>query len=209
MSEPIHTVLCVDDEPEIVETLRRTLRNEGYRFVGTTSPHEALALVEAGGVDLLVADIDMPGMTGLELVARVRRSRPHVVRMLLTGDASLQSALHAINEGEVHRYLTKPWQKQHLRDTIQEALARLDELRQQAAANQQAHRRDVLLAELERAHPGIRHVALADGVYELDVDRLATVLVALRETGLADMCRPPSPRPTISGEAPTEAFGKD
>ena len=208
MSHTQATVLFVDDEPEILETLRRTLRNESYRVLTTTSPDEALGLIEREDVDVLVADIDMPGMTGLELVARVRRVRPEVVRMLLTGDASVDSAMSAINEGEVHRYLTKPWQKQHLRDTIRQALERLDEMREAAAADRAAHRRATLLAELERAHPGIRHVALDEGVYVLDVTRLSGALVELSTTALADLCQPRPSRAGISGEAPTEAIGK-
>lgn len=180
MSNRKHTVMVVDDEPEIVESLRRTLRNEPYTVLGTTSPFEAFEAVEAGGVDVLVADIDMPELNGLELVAKVRAVRPEVVRILLTGDASLDSALEAINRGEVYRYLTKPWRARELRDTVREALGRLDELRRAAAADRATRAREAMLSALEWEHPGIRTVTLVGGVHVLDVVRLRAILADAR-----------------------------
>jgi DNA-binding NtrC family response regulator len=173
-----HTLLLVDDEPEILESLRRALRNEGYRILVANDAERALAHLEREPIDVLVADIDMPGMTGLELVTHARRAWPGTVRMLLTGDASLDSALHAINEGEVHRYLTKPWSNAELRATLRQALARLDELRRAAAADRATVSRDALLAELERAHAGIRTVPLDEGAYLVDAERVVALLPA-------------------------------
>ncbi|WP_157068776.1 response regulator [Sandaracinus amylolyticus] len=171
-SERAHTVLVVDDEIEILESLRRTLRGESYRLVTTTSPHEALESVRAGEVDVVISDIDMPEMSGIELVAEIRRVAPDVVRVLLTGDASLPSALSAINEGEVHRYLTKPWDKHELRAMLRQALERLDELRRIAEADRRSRERSEMLDELEREHPGIREVVRVDGAYAIDAERL-------------------------------------
>lgn len=178
-----HTILIVDDEPEVLESLRRTLRKEKYRILTTTSPREALELVEHQGVDLLLSDIDMPEMTGVELVAKIRTEHPHVVRLLLTGDASLDSAIQAINDGEVHRYLTKPWGTRELRETLRRALERLEELRRVADAEQSLDLRERLLAELESEHPGIRDIRLDGDVYVLDTERLASRLLQL---GLPD-----------------------
>jgi DNA-binding NtrC family response regulator len=172
----VHSVLIVDDETEIVESLRRALRSEPYRVIGTTSAREALEMALAGGVDLVIADIDMPELTGLDLVARIRGERPDVVRILLTGDASLESALEAINRGEVHRYMTKPWKNEELRRIVAEALARLDELRRAAIADRAARSRDAFLAELGREHPGLHDVTLDEGVYALDVLRVRAIL---------------------------------
>jgi CheY-like chemotaxis protein len=190
MTAPKHTLLLVDDEPEILDGLRRTLRSEGYRLLTTTSPIEALEILAKGGVDLLLSDIDMPDMSGIELVARVRRDHPDVVRLLLTGDASLDSALVAINEGEVHRYLTKPWSKETLTATLRQALDRLEELRRAAAADARATARERLLAELEREHPGIRDAAFDGDTYVLDgarVDALLGAAPALRSAHGADL----------------------
>jgi DNA-binding NtrC family response regulator len=168
VSTPSHTVLIVDDEPEILNTLRRQLRAEGYRLLMTTSPIEALNLVAKGGVDVILADIDMPEMNGLELVASLRRDHPAIVRLLLTGDSSVESALDAINRGEVFRYLTKPWDREALRLTLRESIARQDELRSAAAASQRAADRDRLLRGLVEQQPGILEVRREDEVYVID-----------------------------------------
>ena len=173
MTERATTILCVDDEPEVLEGLRRTLRRQPYRLLTATSAAEALQTIAAVPVDVIVSDIDMPGTNGLELVARIRREHPEIVRLLLTGDASLEAALTAINQGEVHRFLTKPWDKDQLRRTLHEAVERLDELRRAAAAAATAHVRDQLLESLERSHPGITRVERTEGVYVVDLARLA------------------------------------
>jgi two-component system, probable response regulator PhcQ len=172
MTADVTTILCVDDEPEVLESLRRTLRREPYRLLTATSAAEAFDIVAIERVDVIVSDIDMPGTNGLELVARIRRDQPAIVRVLLTGDASLEAALDAINQGEVHRFLTKPWDKDQLRRTLHEAVARLGELRRAAAAAAAASIRDQLLESLERSHPGITRIQRIDGVYAVDIARL-------------------------------------
>ena len=180
MTQPDRTLLVVDDEPEILDTLRRTLRREGYRILVATSGQEALRLCEQESVDILMSDIDMPGMSGVELVRQVRLEHPRIVRMLLTGAASLESALQAINEGEIHRYLTKPWERDDLRKTLREAFARLDELGRSSAAGRRLDRRKRLLAELDREHPGIVDVKRDEGVYIIDEGRLTRALLRRR-----------------------------
>jgi len=174
VTTPTRTVLVVDDEPEILNVLRRQLRHEGYRLLMTTSPREALALVAKGDVDVILADLDMPEMNGLELVATIRRDHPATVRLLLTGDASLESALDAINRGEVLRYLTKPWHRDALLEVLRDCMARLNELRAAAAADQRAAERGRLLRELVQAHPGILDVRRDNDVYVIDGANLET-----------------------------------
>ncbi len=115
-------LLLVDDEPEILESLRRALRDDGYELLTTTSPVEAMAILDKRHIDVIVSDLRMPDVSGLELVTHVRKNHPQVVRVLLTGFATLDSALEAINEGAVGRYLTKPWDNDELRADIQEVV---------------------------------------------------------------------------------------
>lgn len=116
------SLLLVDDEPEILESLRRALRDDGYELLTTTSPVEAMAILAKRHIDVLVTDLRMPDVSGLELVTHVRKNHPDVVRVLLTGFATLDSALEAINEGAVGRYLTKPWDNDELRENIQQVV---------------------------------------------------------------------------------------
>ncbi len=184
MSESPHTVLLVDDDPALLGTLGRVLKSTGHRILMAESPAEALKLLDAGGVDLLLTDLDMPQMSGVELLARVRRSHPDVVRMLLTGGATLDSALRAINDGGVHKYLTKPTEPAALRAAVDEGLARLDEHRAAAAAERQQQQRGRLLAELEREHPGIAAVDGPEGERRLDDERLDALIATLQSSAL-------------------------
>jgi DNA-binding NarL/FixJ family response regulator len=124
-----YSLLFVDDEPEILESLRRALRADGYELLTTTSPTEAIAILAKRHVDIIVTDLRMPDMSGLELVTHVRRMHPDVVRVLLTGFATLDSALEAINVGAVGRYLTKPWDNDELRADIQDVVRGIAESR--------------------------------------------------------------------------------
>jgi DNA-binding NtrC family response regulator len=171
-----HTLLVVDDEPDVVDALRRALRDPAWRVIGEVSPHAALARIAAEPVDLVISDIDLPEMSGVELVARIRRSHPEVIRILLTGGASVGSAVRAINDGEVFRYLTKPWDNAELRETVRVALARQAELRRTVAADERAGVRARILAGLEAEHPGITHVERVGEVYELEERALAQVV---------------------------------
>lgn len=152
------TVLFVDDEPRVTEALVRGLRNEPYEFLTADSAAEALAVLESVPVDVIVADERMPGMTGSELFATVRRRYPNAMRIILSGQASLESAVRAINEGEVFRFLLKPCQPAEVRATVRQAL---QQKRLYDVCRLLLHRHDQqakLMEELEAAHPGITSV---------------------------------------------------
>jgi two-component system, probable response regulator PhcQ len=184
MSERRATLLIVDDEAEVLEALKRALRHQPYRVLTTTSPTDALKLLAEAQVDVLISDIDMPEMTGIELVARVRERHPEVVRILLTGGASLQSAVRAINVGEVHRYLTKPWDKTELRQVLEEAVQRLEELRRAGAAARAVSLRERIRLELEREHPGITTVTQSDGIYMVNAERVERLAESIEAPAL-------------------------
>lgn len=167
-----HTILLVDDDAGILAALERTLRRADRRIFTCGDPCAVPAILAAEAIDLLISDNDMPGMSGVELLSLVRRTHPDVVRILLTGRASLEAATRAINGGEVFRFLTKPWDPDALRAIVAEALDRSTELRRTVAADLGAERRRQLLAELEREHPGIAAVRRTEsGAYLIDEAR--------------------------------------
>jgi len=161
------TVLVVDDEPPVLAALRRTLRRVPCRVLVAASAEEALEVLGKDSVDVLLSDIDMPRISGLELTAYARQAHPTIVRMLITGRGSMQTALTAINEGEVFRYLTKPWSDGDVRSAVSAAIDRVAELRRNSDASRAAERKRRILERLEREQPGITKFTLdADGVYE-------------------------------------------
>jgi len=102
-------VLVVDDEPQIGSALRRLLRREGYEVETALTGEEALGKLHSFAADVVLSDFRMPGMTGAELLARVKRTHPLTLRIIISGYADFKAVLASVNEGEVCRFITKPW----------------------------------------------------------------------------------------------------
>ena len=115
-------ILLVDDEPRVTDALQRALRLEDYDISVCNSAEGALAMMESESFDVIISDEQMPGMSGTELLAVVRDRWPDTVRIVLTGQANLEAALRAINEGSVFRFLTKPCRGGDLAGTVHQAL---------------------------------------------------------------------------------------
>lgn len=178
MSERDFRLLIVDDEPEILKVLKRVFKT-GYAITATTDPVAAVELLERESFDMLISDIDMPSINGYELVSLARKLCPTAVRVLITGVGTMEGAIRAINEGEVHRYIPKPFTISFIREVVAEALARKNELDQVAEASQRAERRQRIAGELEAQHPGLTDFERdPDGAYLLD--SLATTRAAAR-----------------------------
>lgn len=174
-------ILAVDDDPDILTALRRALAPLGVQLILTEDPTEVLAILGEQQISLLISDIDMPQMTGLELMAQVRIAHPDCVRMLLTGRATFDSALTAINEGEVHRYLNKPFEPAELRKLVQEALARSADLARDSRAGVAAERKRQLFEQLEAEHPGLTRFSRdQEGAYLVSASRAAKAEKVLR-----------------------------
>lgn len=116
------TILCVDDEPRITSALKALLRRE-YNVLIANSGQEALELLADNQVNVLVSDQRMPGMLGSELLTEVSRSYPQTIRILLTGFMDRQAIVDSINEGEVYRFINKPWDNFEIKEVIAEAAA--------------------------------------------------------------------------------------
>ena len=121
---PQWTVLCVDDEPNILSAIRRALRGSGYRVLTADSGQQALQLLSAETVHLIVSDMRMPAMDGAQLLEQVRREWPGITRILLTGQSDAGSTTAAINRGEIFRYISKPWNEDELLMAAREGLER-------------------------------------------------------------------------------------
>ncbi|MES0874600.1 response regulator [Sinimarinibacterium thermocellulolyticum] len=114
------TLLLIDDEERILRSLAMLFRGS-YRVHATIDPHEALATVERERVHVVVSDQRMPKMRGAELLREVRARSPKSMRILLTGYSELDAVVASVNEGEIFRFVHKPWDAQELRDTVKQA----------------------------------------------------------------------------------------
>lgn len=116
-------ILIVDDEALVREMMRDMLDEEGYSTVAVESGKSALRIAQEANFDLLLADIRMPGMDGLELVQQLRQRSPGIVPILVTGYASVATARKAIQEG-VYDYIVKPFDRSELTAAVEGALSR-------------------------------------------------------------------------------------
>lgn len=130
-SAPI--VLLVDDEPNALHALTRALRQQPYRINTARSAEEAMEILKAHRVDLVVSDENMPGTCGTRFLSWVADNFPEVTRIILTGLPTVPSALRAINEGGVYRYFTKPCDVVELALAIRHGLEENKVLRQAGA----------------------------------------------------------------------------
>lgn len=126
MDDYPHTVLCVDDDENILHSLKRLLRKEGYQFLTATNGAEGLKLLEDFNIHLVISDQRMPGMTGTELLARTRENYPDIIRIVLTGYTEVDSITESINKGHIYKFILKPWNDQNLKLEIKKGLEQYD-----------------------------------------------------------------------------------
>jgi len=122
MTETSDKVLLVDDEPNILRAYKRSLRGH-FDMVVAESGAAALELMDGEGpFSVIVSDMKMPQMNGIELLSRVKDQYPNTVRLMLTGNADQQTAVEAINNGEVFQFLNKPCPAEEMVPAIQRAI---------------------------------------------------------------------------------------
>lgn len=147
------TMLFVDDEDNILSSLVRLFRPLGYRVLTASSGAEGLGVLEREAVDLIVADMRMPGMDGVTFLEQAARRWPKTMRILFTGFADLPATIEAINKGHIFEYISKPWEDEAIRRSIRQALERkhLEEERERllTLSEEQNKRLQALNADLD------------------------------------------------------------
>lgn len=135
------TILFVDDEEKVLRSLERGLLDEPYNCYFAKSGKEALEILEQNEVHIVVTDMRMPGMSGLELLRVVKEKYPHIIRLVLSGYTQVTTLLTAINQGEIFKFITKPWRLEEEFKTVLQQAADYYNLRAE---------RDSLLQELQQ-----------------------------------------------------------
>jgi DNA-binding NtrC family response regulator len=162
-------VLLIDDDPNFLDGMRRALRSEPYIVLTCRSGGEALDLLESRKVDLVISDQEMPGMSGTSFLNCVQERHPEITRFMLTGKATLDSAVDAINRGGISRLLLKPCNPIELVLSIRQGL---QQHRLMVAAYQlmkRNERQSQLLGRLEKLYPNITKVERdSDGAIRIE-----------------------------------------
>jgi two-component system response regulator HupR/HoxA len=124
-----YELLLVDDELANLQKLQRTFMDQ-YNVHLAQSGEEALQILHNMPVDAIITDQKMPNMTGIEFLERSQKAFPNIVRIVLTGFSNVDDLIAAINMGKVQKYITKPWQPDDLRLVVQDALEKMELVRE-------------------------------------------------------------------------------
>ena len=123
--EPACNLLVIDDEIDIVRALERQFRRK-YKVFSTTSPAEGLSIMEREKIQVVLSDQRMPGMTGVDFFTHIKDKFPDTLKLILTGYTDVESVIGAINDGQVFRYVKKPWNPDELDLVIRDAFEKYD-----------------------------------------------------------------------------------
>jgi response regulator RpfG family c-di-GMP phosphodiesterase len=191
---PAGTILCVDDEPNILASLRRLFRRENYKVVTAGSAAAGGAVLEEEHVDIVISDMQMPEVNGTEFLERVRQRWPDTLRLLLTGHADHEATIGAINRGEVYRYITKPWNEEAILLVVRDALERQSLQREKIRLEELTRHQNEQLRDLnatleQRVRDRTAELSLAQKSLQASHDRLKMNFLTLIKvlSGLIEM----------------------
>jgi DNA-binding NtrC family response regulator len=148
-------ILLVDDEENVIKALERALLDEPYEVRAAASGEEALELAAHHRFKVVISDERMPGMDGAEFLSIVRARYPATIRMMLTGHASIEATMRAVNSGEIYRFFTKPWNDYELKLALRSAIEKYDLEEENRRLLRTVKRQAGELRSLERQYPGI------------------------------------------------------
>jgi DNA-binding NtrC family response regulator len=151
-------VLIVDDDPLLLDSIRRTLRHEPYTVLTSQSCEDALGIIDSTPVDVIISDQEMPGMSGTAFLKCVCERHPDITRLMLTGKATLNCAIDAINNGGISRLLLKPCDPIDLIMSIRQGLRQHKLVMAAYHLLQKNERQTELLDHLEKLYPDITKV---------------------------------------------------
>ncbi|MBN2653695.1 MAG: response regulator [Nitrospirae bacterium] len=126
MGTHVSNILCVDDEINVLNSLERLLATESVKIIKCANPFDAITVLEKTPISVIISDNYMPFMKGLELLQKARELQPDTFRILITAYADFDTAIDAINKGEVYRFVAKPWNNDDLVNMVHEAVQRYD-----------------------------------------------------------------------------------
>ncbi len=148
-------IMLVDDEAGVIKALRRLLMDEPYEVVSAQCAEDALPMLEKSPCKVVISDEMMPGMKGSEFLCHVKELYPDTIRILLTGHASLDSAMTAVNSGEIYRFFMKPWNNMEIILAIRSAMEKYDLLEENARLLALVRKQADDLKAMEQRYPGI------------------------------------------------------
>lgn len=175
---PKYTILLVDDEPNILSSLTRLLRAEDREiFTAETAEDAWVKLKEIGGADLVISDNRLPNICGIDFLVKVRHLYPDAIRILITGYPDLESAIQAINKGQVYRFITKPWENEELKLIVKQAIDYYEVLRDNRVLLNIARQQAEWLKVMQQRYPDVSAKEFnKSGIYIIDEKKVSETL---------------------------------
>lgn len=149
------SLLIVDDEPNVIAALKRSLIDEPYEILSANSGTEGLDILQKNDIKVIISDERMPVMSGAEFLSAVKEQYPETIRIMLTGHASLDAAMKAVNSGEIYRFFLKPWNEIDIKLAIRSALEKYNLEAENRRLLKIVKRQALDLKMLERKFPSI------------------------------------------------------
>jgi len=150
-----NSILLVDDETSVTSAITRALMDEPCTVYTAQSGTEGINILRENTIKVVVSDEKMPGMSGSEFLSSVKKLFPYTIRIILTGQASIQAAMTAVNSGEIYRFFTKPWNEIELKLAIRSAIEKYDLEEENRRLLKTVKRQAHDLKQLEKSYPGI------------------------------------------------------
>ena len=145
---PNGTILFVDDELAILKSFIRVFRTEDCNLITANSAEEGLQIIQSQPVQVVISDQRMPNMTGAEFLSQVRKSHPHIIRIIMSGYADIHAVIECINHAHIHHFLPKPWENDELKKVV---MSYLKTAQKMAETNQELqHTLVATIAEQDR-----------------------------------------------------------
>jgi len=151
----IDSVLIVDDEPFVINSVRRVLIDDGYKIYSAKNGIDGLDILKAHTIKVVISDEMMPEMSGSEFLSKIRQQYPNVIRIMLTGHASIEAAMRAVNEGEIYRFFMKPWDDLDIRFAVRAGIEKYNLEEKNRKLQEVVRQKEMDLKMLERRFPGI------------------------------------------------------
>ncbi len=188
------TILFVDDEPFVLDALKRVFQDQGYVPLFANSGQEAVSIMEQREVHLIVSDFRMPKMDGCQLFQIISERWPDTIRIILSGFADIKAVVSAINEGQIYKFVSKPWNNAELCDIVKSGVEKYWQLSEiKSLAEVAAAQNDILLSDhlvsverLNRRHFDLESRADLTEAYQLAFRTIASPTFIFREGVLLD-----------------------
>lgn len=153
-------IMVVDDEVVVLDSFKRVLKSEDYEIATAINPKDAFNRLKIQPeVKVVVSDIRMPLMDGMEFLKMIKREYPYIIRIVLTGYADVNNAIAAVNEGQVYRFITKPWDSAELKIILRLALQYQQSLEEYRLPTRDTEGAIKSMESLEKRFPGISTIS--------------------------------------------------